>query len=101
MAVKSVVLYPRPEDKAEFDRRYAEEHAPLCASNLPRMQSLSMSRVLGSPQGKPPYYMIVELLYASMDDLNADFGSKEGNAVAKHAFEISSGGAPTILVAEA
>ena len=101
MAVKSVVLYPRPEDKAEFDRRFVEEHEPLCASNLPRMKQISTTKVLGSPQGKPPFYLIVELLYDSMDDLNADFGSAEGTAVAKHAFAISSGGAPTILVTEA
>ncbi|MCB0217175.1 MAG: EthD family reductase [Chloroflexi bacterium] len=101
MAVKSVVLYPRPEDKAEFDRRYAEEHEPLCASNLPRMTQLRKTKVLGSPQGKPPYYLIVELHYDSMDDLNADFGSAEGSAVAKNAYAISSGGPPTILVTEA
>lgn len=98
MAVKSVVLYPQPQDKAEFDRRYTEEHEPLCAKNLPRMTRLSKTTVLGSPQGKPPFYLIVELAYDSMDDLNADFGGPEGKAVAKHAFEISTGGAPTILV---
>ena len=78
MAVKSIVLYPHPEDKDVFKQRYAEEHVPLCEAELPQMQKLSMSKILGSPQGKPPYYMVVELLYETMEALNEDFSSPGG-----------------------
>ncbi|MFI0609883.1 MAG: EthD family reductase, partial [Anaerolineae bacterium] len=47
-AVKAVVLYPHPTDKDEFERRYAEEHVPLCQENLPGMTQLLVCKVLGS-----------------------------------------------------
>ena len=101
MGVKSVVLYPQPEDRDEFNKRYKEEHIPLCEEHLGRMTKFVETKVLGAPAGKPPYYKIVELHYDSMDDLQADFGSEGGTAVAKNAFAISSGGKPVIMVCSA
>ena len=100
-AVKAVVLYPRPTDKEAFDRRYAEEHVPLCREHLPGMTQLLVCKVLGSPAGKPAFYAMVELHYPSMEALQADFGARGGAKVAKHAAEISTGGAPTILLTTA
>jgi uncharacterized protein (TIGR02118 family) len=100
-AVKAVVLYPRPEDKDAFERRYAEEHVPLCEEHLPGMTRLEVFKVLGSPAGRPAYYKVVELHYPSMDALQADFGARGGAKVAKHAEEISTGGPPTILITTA
>jgi uncharacterized protein (TIGR02118 family) len=100
-AVKAVVLYPHPVDKDEFERRYAEEHVPLCQENLPGMSQLLVCKVLGSPAGKPAYYTLVELHYPSMEALQADFAGRGGARVGKHAAEISTGGAPTILLTTA
>lgn len=100
-AVKAVVLYPHPADKETFERRYAEEHVPLCQEHLPGMTALKVCKVLGSPAGKPPFYSMVELHYPSMEALQADFGGRGGAKVGKHAMEISTGGAPTILITSA
>lgn len=100
-AVKAVVLYPHPTDKAEFERRYAEEHVPLCQEMLPGMTQLLVCKVLGSPAGKPAFYKLVELHYPSMEAMQADFSGRGGAATAKHSQEISTGGAPTILVTTA
>jgi uncharacterized protein (TIGR02118 family) len=96
--VKAVVLYPHPEDKELFEQRYTDEHMPLCQQKLPHMTRFVMTPVLGTPRGKAPYYKIVEMHFASMEDLQADFGAEGGKATAVHAAEISTGGPPTVLI---
>lgn len=95
--VKAVVLYPHPTDKTEFERRYREEHIPLC-QQFANMSRLVMTPILGGPRGKAEFYKIVEMHFPSMEALQADFGSDVGRQTAVHAAEISTGGAPTILI---
>jgi hypothetical protein len=58
------------------------------------------TRVLGSPQGAPAFHRIVEIQFPSMEALEACAASQDGKQTIAHAVSISSGGAPTILVAE-
>lgn len=95
--VKAVVLYPHPTDKKEFERRYQEEHIPLC-QQFAQLSKIQVTPVLGGPRGKAEFYKIVELHFPSMEALQADFGSEVGKQSAVHAAEISTGGAPTILI---
>ncbi|MCI0575569.1 MAG: EthD family reductase, partial [Chloroflexi bacterium] len=90
----AIVLYPQPTDRAEFDRRYQEEHVPL----VQKMENLSSFRVLNVRGSKAPYYRVVELVFPSMETLQAAFGSAAGQATAAHANEISTGGPITVLL---
>jgi hypothetical protein len=59
------------------------------------------AKVVGTPDGSPPpFHRIAELHFPSMGALQAAAGSQSAQQVVAHAFSISSGGPPVILVAE-
>ena len=82
---KLVVLYPPPADAATFERRYRLEHAPMVTGKIPGLKKFVAAQVLGSPGGAPLYQRVA---------------SAEGQAAVAHAVEISTGGAPVVLIAE-
>jgi uncharacterized protein (TIGR02118 family) len=98
--VKIVVIYPRPQDEAEFEKTYKDEHLPMAEAKLKGMTRLVASKVVGSPQGKVSAYRIAEVHFSSMEDLNKCAESAEGQEVLAHAAKISSGGAPIVLICE-
>lgn len=98
--VKLVVIYPRPKDVAVFEKVYQGEHVPLAVSKLGGKIKIVGTRILGSPQGIPPFYRIAEVHFPSMRALEACADSKGGKEVLAHAVKISSGGSPIFLVAE-
>ena len=97
---KLIVLYPPPVDEAEFERRYRTEHAPMVIDTIPGLKKFVAARVLGTPDGKAPYQRVAELYFDSTESLQAGMGSPEGQAAVAHAGEISTGGAPLVLIAE-
>jgi uncharacterized protein (TIGR02118 family) len=97
---KLIVLYPPPADVATFERRYHAEHAPMVVEKIPGLKKFIASQVMGAPAGKPAYQRVAELYFDSMDSLKAAMGSPEGQAAVAHAVEISTGGAPVVLIAE-
>ena len=98
--VKVVVIYPRPQDEAEFERLYKEEHLPMAEGKLKGVTRLVATRVLSSPQGKVTAYRIAEYHFSSMDDLTKCVESDGGKEVIAHAAKISTGGAPILLICE-
>ena len=98
--VKLVVIYPRPTDIDVFEKLYQEEHVPMAVAKLVGKTKLVATRVLGSPQGTPPFYRIAEVHFPSMDALQACASSEGGKETLAHAAAISSGGGPVFLVAE-
>jgi len=98
---KLIVLYPPPTDAATFERRYTQEHAPMVHTKIPGLQKFVAARVVGTPAGTAaPYARVAELYFASIDALKAAMGSTGGQETVAHAVEISTGGAPVVLVAE-
>lgn len=99
---KVVVLYPTPPDQSAFERAYTQDHAPMVTGqNFTGIQKFVASRVVGTPDGSaPPFCRIAELHFPSMEALQAAVASASAQKVVAHAFSISSGGAPMILVAE-
>jgi len=100
MAVKLVVMYPRPRDIEAFEKIYHEEHVPMAIAKLAGKTKMVGTRILGSPQGTPSFHRIAEVHFPSMDVLEACAASEGGKQTIAHAVSISSGGVPTILVAE-
>jgi uncharacterized protein (TIGR02118 family) len=97
---KLIVLYPPPSDVATFERRYAAEHAPMVLQKIPGLKKFLAARVLGTPAGAAPYQRVAELYFDSMESLQAAMVSPGGQSTVAHAMEISTGGAPVVLIAE-
>lgn len=99
---KVVVLYPSPADVSAFERAYTEDHVPMVsAENFRGINKFVASKVIGTADGSaPPFYRIAELHFPSLEALQAAAGSASAQKVVAHAFSISSGGSPILLVAE-
>jgi uncharacterized protein (TIGR02118 family) len=96
--VKLVVAYGPPEDPAAFDEHYAGTHAGL-AQKIPNLRRFEAGKVLGTPDGTPaPYYLIAELSFDDLDELQAAMGSSEGQAAAADVPTFASGGATMMIV---
>ena len=98
--VKLVVIYPRPKDVDVFEKVYQNEHVPLAVAKLRGKTKIVATKILGSPQGIPPFYRIAEVHFPSMQALEACAVSDGGKEALAHAVKISSGGTPIFLVAE-
>jgi uncharacterized protein (TIGR02118 family) len=98
--VKLVVIYPRPKDVDAFEKIYQDEHVPLAVTKLGGKIKIVATKMLGSPQGTPPFYRIAEVYFPSMQALEACTASEGCKEALAHAVKISSGGAPIFLVAE-
>lgn len=98
---KIVVIYPRPTDVGAFEKAYIDEHVPLAVEKIKGMTTFAATKVVGASDGStPPFYRIAELYFPSMEALQECAGSPGMQEAAAHAFAISTGGPPIILVAE-
>jgi uncharacterized protein (TIGR02118 family) len=98
---KIVVIYPRPTDVDAFEKAYTEEHIPLAVEKIKGMTKFAATKVLGTPDGStPPFYRIAELYFPSMEALQECAASAGTQEAVAHAFAISTGGPPIVLVAE-
>lgn len=98
---KIVVIYPRPTDLEAFEKVYVGEHVPLAVEKIKGVTKFVATRVLGTPDGStPPFYRIAELYFPSIQALQESAASAGTQEAVAHAFKISSGGPPIILVAE-
>jgi uncharacterized protein (TIGR02118 family) len=98
--VKLIVIYPCPKDLESFERVYKTEHVPMAVEKLGGKTKLVASKIVGSPQGTPPFHRIAEIHFPSMEALQACAASDGGKQTLANAVAISSGGAPIFLVAE-
>jgi uncharacterized protein (TIGR02118 family) len=97
---KLIVLYPPPTDVTTFERRYRTEHAPMVLEKIPGLKKFLAAEVLGTPAGAAPYQRVAELYFDTMETLKTGMASAGGQTTVAHAIEISTGGAPVVLIAE-
>ncbi len=97
---KLVVLYPPPTDVAAFEKAYTEEHAPLVRAQLAGVRQFVAGRVVRAERGTAPYHWLAEFHFDSMAALTEATTSAGGQRLAGHARQISTGGAPVMLVVE-
>ena len=72
----------------------------LAVAKLGGKTRIVATKVLGSPQGTPPFYRLAEIYFPSMHALEACAASEGGKEALAHAVKISWGGPPIFLVAE-
>ena len=97
---KIVVLYPHPTDATAFEKVYADEHMPMAHQMGAKTGALKMvaTKFAETPQGKPAFHRMFEFHYSSMEKLQAAVGDPDAQQTVGHAHQISTGGAPTIMV---
>lgn len=98
MTAHLLVLYPRPDNADDFDRAYREEHLPYAGPRLEGATKVATRRVVGPSYAPPPYHLISDVTFPSLEALKACAMSSRGQEALKHAASISTGGAPTIVV---
>jgi uncharacterized protein (TIGR02118 family) len=98
MAAHLLILYPVPKDKAKFDRAYLEEHLPYAGPKLAGATGVKTQRVVGPAFAPPPYHLMSDVSFPTLDALKACASSDGGKAALAHAASISSGGAPMLIV---
>ena len=91
------VLYGHPEDPSAFDAYYTGTHDPL-ARKIPNLREFTYRHVASLDQNPPPYYLIAELSFDSLGDLQEGMGSPEGQAAAGDVPNFATGGV-TMFVA--
>ena len=80
--MKLTVLYLHPSDAATFDAYYTSTHRPL-VHKIPGLRRFEVAHVVATPDGsRPPYFMIAELYFETLESLQAGMGSPEGQATA-------------------
>ena len=100
MAVKFLVLYPKPKDQDQFDRRYEQEHLPMGKANLAGATGLASYRILGSAAGPAPYARLTEVTFPSMQAVQDCAALPGAQKTLANAVEISTGGAPHFMIVE-
>ena len=98
MAVKLVVLYPYPEDVEAFEKAYMNEHVPLVAERVTGVAKYVVSRAIGAQEGTPPFYMIAELHFPSVEARQEGFLPQVAQELGAQAASISTGGAPISFI---
>ena len=71
MVVKLVVLYPPPENVEAFEERYIDEIVPFLLGRLPGLTRSTLSKLIWAPTGEPPYYLMAEIYFPSLEALQA------------------------------
>ena len=90
--VKATALYGHPEKPDAFDEHYAKTHVPL-VEKMPNLQRFEAAKVVATPDSSElPYYLIAELYFEDLEQLQDGFASDEGQAVAADFQNFATGG---------
>ena len=100
MAVKLVVMYPRPIDVDVFEYVYKHEHLPMAIENLTGKTKIVATKILSSLFGTHSFHRVAEVYFPSLAALEDCAASEGGKLSIGHALCISSGSPPAIFIAE-
>jgi len=92
-----LVLYKKPANPPAFYKYYYENHVPL-VHKIPGLKSFNVTAAPPVALSGDAPYLIAQLEFDSMADLQAGMGSPEGQATAADVPNFASG--PTVLVYE-
>jgi uncharacterized protein (TIGR02118 family) len=74
---KLLVVYDQPTNKEGFDGHYYSTHIPL-AEKLPSIKSVEANRVLGVQNSELNPYLVVQLDFENIEELNKNLSSPQG-----------------------
>ena len=76
--VKFMITFSTPANVDVFERAYNDLLALV--ERMPDIERRQVVNVLGSPLGEAPYYRILEIYYASVEQMEASLRSEAGQA---------------------
>ena len=83
--IKLFAVYKgRPGDEAAFWKHYNEVHVPLVMA-VPGISRMIINKVVGSPMGEPPHFIIVEMQFPDQAAFDKAMQSPENGAAAADA----------------
>ncbi|MEJ2889095.1 EthD family reductase [Actinomycetospora aeridis] len=91
------VLYHHPDDPAAFDKYYRATHVPLGAA-IPDVRSFTYRNTVSLDENPPPYHLIAELAFDSLEALQGALASEAGQAAVADVPNFATGGV-TMFVA--
>lgn len=92
-------MYGHPVDPAAFEAYYSETHLPI-AAKTPGVARVELTKFVGTPDGgKPSQYRMAELYFDSMEELQKQMGSPEGQAAVNDIPNFATGGVD-VMIAE-
>ncbi len=97
---KLVLIYPRPQDEAEFERVYRDVHMPMVEQKLEGLNRFVSAKILNSPQGQTRTYRIAEVHFSDLRKLQTCMDSDGYQQLIEHAISISTGGPPIVLICD-
>ena len=100
MSAHLLIVYPTPKDTAKFDRAYREEHLPYAGPRLVGATGVTTKRVVGPSFAPPPYHLMSDVSFPTLEALKATAASEGGKQALAHASSISSGGPPMLMVVD-
>jgi uncharacterized protein (TIGR02118 family) len=83
MTARFLALYETPADPEAFDLHYEQTHLPLIRQ-LPGLRRCTLGRNITALHGAQ-YYLVAELEWDTMDQLQTAFASPQGRATAADA----------------
>lgn len=94
---KVTVLYGHPVNPEAFEEYYAKTHMPI-ARRMRGVARFELTRFTSAPDGgRPAFYRMAELHFASQKELEDTMGSSEGQAAVADLAKFATGGV-TVLI---
>ena len=100
MSAHLLIMYPVPKNVAEFDRAYREEHLPYAGPRLAGATGVTTQRVVGPSFAPPPYHLISDVSFPSLDALKAYKASDGASKLWHMPPRAVPGGAPMVVALE-
>lgn len=97
--VRLTILYGQPDDPAEFDRYYWNDHMPLAKKMKGWLRWTVEPVVPVSGEPLPPYHMVVGLYAQSREEMERILATPEARAATADVPNFATGGS-TFLVTE-
>jgi uncharacterized protein (TIGR02118 family) len=92
-----VVMYKTPQNKAAFDKYYAEKHIPL-AKKIPGLRKYEISNgPVATPAGPSNYHLVAVLQFDDIGAIQKAFGSPEGQAAVADVQTFATGGVDILM----
>jgi len=93
---KVTALYHHPTDPEAFEKYYTETHAPI-AMRIKKLTHFEVTKFMDTPDGKPAYYRMAELCFATAEDMMEALASPEGQAASSDLAMFATGGVTFLL----
>jgi uncharacterized protein (TIGR02118 family) len=94
--VRVLVLFGTPVDRAGFEQHFERDYHPLLLQ-VPNLTQLDINRIAGAAKGESPFYMVVEMHFASEQDMQQGLNSEAGQAMASDLSQFASGGVTVLF----